>query len=59
MFRLSTVGIGEISANTCLNMYGSMIRGVTDAVFFKDSKVGGQLQQRLNTILAAVSLFNN
>ncbi len=59
MFRISTVGIGEISANTVLNMYGSMIRGVTDAVYHKDSKVGGQFIQRLNNILTAVNIFTN
>ena len=59
MFRISTVGIGEISANTVLNMYGSMIRGVTDATFYKDSKVGGQLMQRLNNIITAVNIFAN
>jgi hypothetical protein len=58
LFSISSVGIGNISANTCLNMYGSMIKGVTDAVYHKDSKVGGQLTQRLNTILAAVNVFN-
>ena len=57
MFRISTVGIGEISANTVLNMYGSMIRGVTDAVYHKDSKVGGKFIQRLNNILTAVNVF--
>ena len=59
MFRISTVGIGEISANTVLNMYGSMIRGVTDAVYHKDSKVGGKFIQRLNNILTAVNIFTN
>ena len=59
MFRISTVGIGEISANTVLNMYGSMIRGITDAVYHKDSKVGGQFIQRLNNILTAVNIFTN
>ena len=59
MFRISTVGIGEISANTVLNMYGSIIRGVTDAVYVKDSKVGGQFIQRLNNILTAVNIFTN
>ena len=59
MFRITTVGIGEISANTVLNMYGSIIRGVTDAVYVKDSKVGGQFIQRLNNILTAVNIFTN
>ena len=59
MFRISTIGIGEISANTVLTMYGSMIRGVTDAVYHKDSKVGGQFIQRLNNILTAVNIFAN
>ena len=58
MFRISTVGIGEISANSVLNMYGSIIRGVSDACSVKDSKVGGKFIQRLNNILTAVNIFS-
>ena len=56
-YRIATPGIGELSANAVLKMYGSIIRGVTDAVAVKDSKVGGQLIQRMETIMGAVSLF--
>ena len=36
----------EVVANSCLKLYGSMIRGVTDACGTKDSKVGGQKFQQ-------------
>jgi len=42
MYKLSTSGIGEVTANSVLKVYGSIIRGVTDACSVKDSKVGGQ-----------------
>lgn len=41
-WKLVTTGMGEITANTSMKMYSSMIKGVTDAVANKDSKVGGQ-----------------
>ncbi len=56
-FTISTVGIGLISANTVLKMYGSVIRGVTDAVAVKDSKVGGIFIQIAANILNTVALF--
>ena len=31
-----------VAANSCMKIYSSIIRGVTDAVKVKDSKVGGQ-----------------
>ena len=37
-FKLSTTGTGEVVAKSCLNMYGSIIKGVTDAVTWKPSK---------------------
>lgn len=40
--RLATPGTMEIAANSCLSIYSSIIRGVTDAVANKDSKVGGR-----------------
>jgi hypothetical protein len=48
-WKLMTTGMGEITANTTMKMYSSMIRGVTDAVKNKDSKLGGQdyLKQEL------------
>ena len=42
MYKIATPGTGEIVANGVLELYGSIIRGVTDAVQKKDSKVGGQ-----------------
>ena len=42
MYKIATTGTGEIVANGVLELYGSIIRGVTDAVKIKDSKVGGQ-----------------
>ncbi|NBU48377.1 MAG: hypothetical protein EBS34_13255, partial [Flavobacteriales bacterium] len=41
-WKILTTGMGEIVANTTMKMYSSMIRGVTDAVKNKDSKVGGK-----------------
>ena len=35
-------GVVELSANACMKIYSSIIRGVTDAVKVKDSKVGGK-----------------
>jgi hypothetical protein len=42
LYRLATPGSAEIVANTCMQIYSSMIRGVTDAVAVRDSKVGGK-----------------
>ena len=42
MYKIATPGTGEVVANGVLELYGSIIRGVTDAVKIKDSKVGGQ-----------------
>ena len=42
MYKIATPGTGQLVANGVLEMYGSIIRGVTDAVAAKDSKVGGQ-----------------
>ena len=42
MYKLSTSGIGEVTANSVLKVYGSIIRGVTDACAVKDSKTGGK-----------------
>jgi len=44
-WKLMTTGIGEMTANTSMKMYSSLIQGVTDAVANKDSKNGGQDQQ--------------
>ena len=40
--KIVTCGKIEVCANSCLNIYSSIIRGVTDAVSQKDSKVGGK-----------------
>ena len=42
LYKLCTAGDSEIVANGVLEIYGSIIRGVTDAVKIKDSKVAGQ-----------------
>jgi len=42
LYKLCTSGDAEIVANGVLEMYGSIIRGVTDAVKIKVSKVAGQ-----------------
>ena len=44
--KITSTGIMSISANSCLKMYGSIIRGVTDACSKKDSKTGGQRFQK-------------
>ena len=40
--KITTTGIMWVAANSCMKIYSSIIRGVTDAVKVKDSKVGGQ-----------------
>lgn len=42
MYKLATSGKAEIAANSCMSIYSSVIRGVTDACANKDSKVGGR-----------------
>ena len=42
LYKLCTAGEAELVANGVLEIYGSIIRGVTDAVKIKDSKVAGQ-----------------
>ena len=44
--KIATPGTMEICANSVLKIYGSMIRGITDACGTKDSKVGGQRFQQ-------------
>ena len=46
--KISSTGIMDIAANSCLKIYGSIIRGVTDACAKKDSKTGGQRLQKEN-----------
>lgn len=45
-YKIASPGVGEICANSVLKLYGSMIRGVTDACSKKDSKVGGKKFQQ-------------
>lgn len=48
-YRIASPQTGEMVANGVLKLYGSIIRGVTDAVAVKDSKVGGQrFQKQMN-----------
>ena len=42
MYKLATAGTAEICANSAMTIYSSVIRGVTDAVANRDSKVGGK-----------------
>jgi len=46
--KMVSTGQTEISANTCMRIYGSIIRGVTDACSVKDSKNNNQRTQREN-----------
>jgi hypothetical protein len=47
--KIVSSGVTDICSNSCLKLYSSIIRGVTDAVAIKDSKVGGQrFQQQCN-----------
>ena len=45
-YRIASPQTGEVVANGVLKLYSSIIRGVTDAVAVKDSKVAGQRFQR-------------
>jgi len=49
ILKLASPGTVELAANGQLTIYGSLIRGVTDACALKDSKVGGRNIQRKNT----------
>jgi hypothetical protein len=51
-FNMVTTGIMEIAANSCLKMYSSVIRGVSDGVAYKDSKVGGKDYYLKSTLLS-------
>ena len=47
--KIVSSGVTDICSNSCLKLYSSIIRGVSDAVAMKDSKVGGQrFQQECN-----------
>ena len=49
MYKLATPGTAEIVANSCMTIYSSIIRGVTDGVANINSKVSGQNFQREQT----------
>jgi len=51
MTKITTTGIMDLAANTCLKMYASLIKGVTDASAVKDSKCNtkGQVQTNNKT----------
>ena len=49
--KITSGGIMWIASNSCMKIYSSIIRGVTDAVTNKDSKVGGQRFARENNNL--------
>ena len=46
MYKLATPGTAEIVANSAMTIYSAVIRGVSDGVANRDSKVGGQGVQR-------------
>lgn len=48
-YSIVSTGTAEIAANGAMTLYASIIRGVSDAVAIKDSKVGGRLIQKKNT----------
>ena len=49
MYKLASAGKAEIVANSCMTIYSSIIRGVSDGCANQDSKVGGQDFQRKNS----------
>ena len=46
MYKLVTPGTAEIVANSAMTIYSAVIRGVSDGVANRDSKVGGKDFQR-------------
>jgi len=48
MTKITSTGIMNISANTCLRIYGSLIKAVTDACSVKDTSVGGNKYNKEN-----------
>jgi uncharacterized protein (DUF2345 family) len=48
MYKLATAGEAQICANSAMTIYSSVIRGVSDGVANRDSKVGGQGFRNLN-----------
>ena len=51
-YKIATAGLGELVANSQLQIYSSLIRGVTDACAAKDSKNNHQrIQQKYNNVI--------
>ena len=48
MTKITSTGIMNISANSCLRIYGSLIKAVTDACSVKDTSVGGNKYNKEN-----------
>ena len=48
---LKGTGIIEVAANSCLRVYSSLIKGITDASSKKNSKIGGELEGAKNNIV--------
>ena len=48
MYKLATPGTAEIVANSAMTIYSAVIRGVSDGVANRDSKVGGKVSRDLN-----------
>ena len=46
--QIKGTGMIDVAANSCLKLYGSIIKGVSDACSVKDSKCGGQRLQKEN-----------
>ena len=38
----------DLAANSCLKLYGSIIKGVSDACSVKNDKNGSQIQNKVN-----------
>ena len=49
--QIKGTGMIEIAANSCLKLYSSIIKGVTDACSVKDSKCGTQRFQKENNLI--------
>ena len=48
MYKLATPGTAEIVANSAMTIYSAVIRGVSDGVANRDSKVGNKVPRDLN-----------
>ena len=46
--QIKGTGMIDLAANSCLKLYGSIIKGVTDASSQKNSKIGGKLEGAKN-----------